>query len=101
MNVQEATLLTEIRERAHRGTGEPLSTDERWVVTQAKSGSSTAFGELYDRHRRKVYRTAYRILRNRHDPQTFAGVQFPNHPGVSTVIRHRGRDSRGTTGNDA
>jgi len=69
MNVQEATPLTEIRERAHRGTGEPLSTDERWLVTQAKSGSSTAFGELYDRHRRKVYRTAFRILRNRQDAE--------------------------------
>ena len=69
MNVQEATPRTEIRERAHRGTGEPLSTDERWLVTQAKSGSSTAFGELYDRHRRKVYRTAFRILRNRQDAE--------------------------------
>jgi RNA polymerase sigma-70 factor, ECF subfamily len=69
MNVQEATPLTEIRTRAHCGTGEPLSTDERWLVTQAKSGSSTAFGELYDRHRRKVYRTAFRILRNRQDAE--------------------------------
>jgi len=69
MNVQEATPLAEIRERAHSGTGEPLSTDERWLVTQAKSGSSTAFGELYDRHRRNVYRTAFRILRNRQDAE--------------------------------
>jgi RNA polymerase sigma-70 factor, ECF subfamily len=28
-----------------------------------------AFGELYDRHRRKVYRTAFRILRNRQDAE--------------------------------
>jgi RNA polymerase sigma-70 factor, ECF subfamily len=69
MNVQEATPLTEIRERAHRGTGEALSTDERWLVTQAKSGSSTAFGELYDRYRIKIYRTAFRILRNRQDAE--------------------------------
>ena len=69
MNVQEATPLTEIRERAHRGTGEPLSTDERWLVTQAKSGSSTAFGELYDRHRLRIYHTAFRILRNRQDAE--------------------------------
>jgi len=69
MNVQEATPLTEIRERAHRGTGEALSTDERWLVTQAKSGSSTAFGELYDRYRLKIYRTAFRILRNRQDAE--------------------------------
>jgi RNA polymerase sigma-70 factor (ECF subfamily) len=69
MNVQEVTPLTEIRERVHRGAGEALSTDERWLVTQAKSGSSTAFGELYDRHRLKIYRTAFRILRNRQDAE--------------------------------
>ena len=69
MNVQAATPLTEIRERAHRGTGEAPSTDERWLVTQAKSGSSTAFGELYDRHRLKIYRTAFRMLRNRQDAE--------------------------------
>jgi len=69
MNVQEVTPLTEIRERVHLGTGEALSTDERWLVTQAKSGSSTAFGELYDRHRLKIYHTAFRILRNRQDAE--------------------------------
>jgi len=69
MNVQEVTPLTEIRERVHLGTGEALSTDERWLVTQAKSGSSTAFGELYDRHRLKIYHPAFRILRNRQDAE--------------------------------
>ena len=69
MNVQEATPLTEIRERAHSGTAEAPSTDERRLVRQAKSGSSTAFGELYDRHRLKIYHTAFRILRNRQDAE--------------------------------
>jgi RNA polymerase sigma-70 factor (ECF subfamily) len=69
MNVQEATPLTERRERAHCGTGEAPSSDERWLVTQAKSGSSTAFGELYDRHRLRIYHTAFRILRNRQDAE--------------------------------
>ena len=69
MNVQEATPPTEIRERGRRGTGEALSTNERWLITQAKSGSSTAFGELYDRYRLKIYRTAFRILRNRQDSE--------------------------------
>ena len=69
MNVQDATPLTEIRERAHSGTGEAPSTDEQWLVTQAKSGSSTAFGELYDCHRLKIYHTAFRILRNRQDAE--------------------------------
>ena len=69
MNVQEATPLTERREGAHCGTGEAPSTDERRLVTQAKSGSSTAFGELYDRHRLRIYHTAFRILRNRQDAE--------------------------------
>jgi len=57
MNVQEATPLAERREGAHCGTGEAATTDERRLVTQAKSGSSTAFGELYDRHRLRIYHT--------------------------------------------
>src|SRR5580658_4348095 len=69
MNVQEATPLTKRREGARCGTGEAPSSDERWLVTQAKSGSSTAFGELYDRHRLRIYHTAFRILRNRQDAE--------------------------------
>jgi RNA polymerase sigma-70 factor (ECF subfamily) len=69
MNVREATPLTERREGAHSGTGEAPSAGERWLVTQAKSGSSTAFGELYDRHRLRIYHTAFRILRNRQDAE--------------------------------
>jgi RNA polymerase sigma factor (sigma-70 family) len=69
MNVQEATPLTERQEGAHCGTGQSSSTGERWLVRQAKSGSSTAFGELYDRHRLRIYRTAFRILRNRQDAE--------------------------------
>src|SRR6266849_3332100 len=69
MNVQEATPLAERREGAHCGTGEAATTDERRLVTQAKSGSSTAFGELYDRHRLRIYHTTFRILRNRQDAE--------------------------------
>jgi RNA polymerase sigma-70 factor (ECF subfamily) len=69
MNVQEATPLTERRKGAQSGTVEGPSTDERRLVTQAKSGSSTAFGELYDRHRLRLYHTAFRILRNRQDAE--------------------------------
>jgi RNA polymerase sigma-70 factor, ECF subfamily len=69
MNIQEAAPLTEQREGEHCGTGEAPPTDERRLVTQAKSGSSTAFGELYDRHRQRIYHTAFRILRNRQDAE--------------------------------
>lgn len=42
---------------------------ERWLVAKAKSGLKDAFGELYERHHRKVYRTALRILRNEQDAE--------------------------------
>ena len=43
--------------------------DERWLVAKAKSGHKDAFGELYERHHRKAYRTALRILRNQQDAE--------------------------------
>jgi RNA polymerase sigma-70 factor (ECF subfamily) len=69
MKVQEATLLTEPREGTRSSAAKAASTNERRLVTQAKSGSSTAFGELYDRHRLRIYHTTFRILRNREDAE--------------------------------
>ncbi len=68
MKVQDATPLTERRD-THRSAFKPGSTDERLLVAQAKSGRSTAFGELYERHRLRIYHTAFRILRNRQDAE--------------------------------
>jgi RNA polymerase sigma-70 factor (ECF subfamily) len=42
--------------------GNGASTDEQKLVLQAKSGHSSAFGELYERHQLKIYRSAFRIL---------------------------------------
>jgi len=39
------------------------------LVARAKSGSSGAFGQLYERHRARVYHTALRILRQREDAE--------------------------------
>jgi DNA-directed RNA polymerase specialized sigma24 family protein len=88
MNVQEATPLAERREGTHYRTGKAPSTDERWLVTQAKSGSSTAFGELYDRHRLRTYRTAFRILRNRQDAED--AVQRSFQRAFTNLCRFRG-----------
>jgi RNA polymerase sigma factor (sigma-70 family) len=44
------------------------SSDES-LVRAAKQGEASAFGELCDRHHRKVYRTAYRIIRNHEDAE--------------------------------
>jgi RNA polymerase sigma-70 factor (ECF subfamily) len=43
--------------------------DEHALVSKAKSGHGDAFGELYNRHQRKAYRTAHRILRNQQDAE--------------------------------
>lgn len=49
-------------------TAAPRSTDDS-LVRAAKQGQESAFGELCDRHRRKLYRTAYRIIRNHEDAE--------------------------------
>jgi RNA polymerase sigma-70 factor, ECF subfamily len=52
------------------------STDEKVLVAQAKSGSSRAFGELYERHRLLLFRSAFRILRNREDAEDAVQESF-------------------------
>lgn len=49
--------------------GKNASTDELALVAEAKSGHSGAFGELYERNRMKLYRSAFRILRNPEDAE--------------------------------
>jgi RNA polymerase sigma factor (sigma-70 family) len=43
--------------------------DEHSLVARAKSGHDDAFAELYKRHQRKAYCTAFRILRNQQDAE--------------------------------
>ena len=42
---------------------------DHMLVAQAKVGNADAFGELYVRHRPRVYRAAFRVLRNDHDAE--------------------------------
>jgi len=46
------------------------------LVVQAKSGHSSAFGELYERHQLKIYRSAFRILRNEQDAEDAVQQSF-------------------------
>src|SRR5258707_4604265 len=64
MSIREAR-LEDTRNDGTRST----STDEQLLVVQAKSGHSGAFGDLYERYRLKLYRSAFRILRNRQDAE--------------------------------
>lgn len=56
--------------------GENTSIHERALVAAAKSGHSDAFAELYERHRLRVCRCAFRILRNQQDAEDAAQRAF-------------------------
>lgn len=47
----------------------PASLGDDSLVRAAKQGEASAFGELCSRHHRKLYRTAYRIIRNHEDAE--------------------------------
>lgn len=68
MRIQEAN-LPKRREVARHNPTQGARTDERLLVEQARSGRSSAFGDLYERHRFMIYHTAFRILRNRQDAE--------------------------------
>jgi RNA polymerase sigma-70 factor (ECF subfamily) len=76
MNVQEVTAVAERPEGRLPSTAECASADERLLVAQAKAGRASAFGELYERHRQRIYRTALRILRNQEDAEDSAQRSF-------------------------
>jgi RNA polymerase sigma factor, sigma-70 family len=76
MSVQEATPLTERRKGTQGSATKAASTDDRLLVAEAKSGCSNAFGELYERHRLRICRTAFRILRNQEDAEDAAQRAF-------------------------
>jgi RNA polymerase sigma-70 factor (ECF subfamily) len=70
------------------------ASDDWGLVTQAKSGCSTAFGQLYERHRAKVYHTVLRVVRQREDAED--AVQRCFQRALTNLARFRG-DSRSST----
>src|SRR5580692_3001058 len=88
MNVQEVTASTARSEEVLQSTPESASTDERLLVVQARTGRSSAFGELYERHRLKIHRTALRILRNEEDAEDVAQRAFQR--AFTNLYRFRG-----------
>ena len=76
MSVRQAATLTASPESLRGSIGDTAGNDECLLVTEAKSGSSTAFGELYERHSMRIYRTAFRLLRNQQDAEDAAQRSF-------------------------
>ena len=79
--------LNTVSDDAEMLSGAKVSTDEQALVAQAKSGSSSAFGELYERHRRNLFRSAFRILRNREDAED--AVQRSFQRAFTALVRFR------------
>ncbi len=88
MSVQEVTRTRELQEVVPQSTPEAPSTDERLLVAQARTGRSSAFGELYERHRLRIHRTALRILRNQEDAEDVAQRAFQR--AFTNLDRFRG-----------
>lgn len=77
MSEEEAMTTQEnTREGTRPHSGKSASNEERTLVSQAKSGHSSAFGELYKCHRLRIYRTAFRILRNQQDAEDAVQQSF-------------------------
>jgi len=75
-------------------SGRSTSKDERALLAQAKAGSSGAFGELYERHRLKLYRSILRILRNPQDAED--AVQRSFQRAFTNLRRFRGNSAFST-----
>src|SRR5271169_747370 len=54
----------------------PVKDPDERLVDEAIRGSSGAFGILFERHERQVFRVAYRVLRNREDAEDAAQQAF-------------------------
>jgi RNA polymerase sigma-70 factor (ECF subfamily) len=92
MNVEEVLLVAEPRMRAQSQASE--ASDDWGLVAEAKSGCSTAFGQLYERHRVKVYHTVLRVVRQREDAED--AVQRCFQRAFTNLARFRG-DSKFST----
>ena len=62
--------------------------NEGLLVREAKSGCSSAFEELYERHRARIYRSALRILRNQQDAEDAVQRSFQH--AFTNLHRFRG-----------
>ena len=92
MSVQKIALVAERWKHVEHEASE--ANDDWGLVAQAKSGSSSAFGQLYERHRVRVYHTAFRILRQREDTED--AVQRCFQRAFANLARFRG-ESRFST----
>src|SRR5262249_1032292 len=88
MSLQQAAPVIRGSESVLRSMAKAAASEERRLVAEARSGCSSAFGELYERYRPRIYRTALRILRNPQDAEDAAQRSFQR--AFTNIARFRG-----------
>jgi len=76
MSDQQTALVMSSPKSLHGSMAKTAAIDECRLVAEARSGCASAFGELCERHRPRIYRTALRILRNQQDAEDAAQRSF-------------------------
>ena len=76
------------RKSLHGSMAKAAAINERRLVAKAKSGCSSAFEELYERHRPGIYQTVLHILRNQQDAED--AVQRSFQRAFTNLRRFRG-----------
>jgi RNA polymerase sigma-70 factor, ECF subfamily len=94
MSLQQPAPVIRGSESVHRGVARAAANDERRLVAEARSGCSSAFEELYERHRPGIYRRAIRILRNQQDAEDAVQRSFQH--AFANLHRFRGDSSFST-----
>jgi RNA polymerase sigma-70 factor (ECF subfamily) len=89
MNIQETFEDSEPKHCSHNGFAEVAANCDASLVAQAKSGLSLAFGKLYERHRLKLYRFAFRVPRNQQDAEDAVHRSFQRASTNLTRFRER------------
>ena len=88
MSFQQLATRTTRPEGPRSSKPDATSNDERLLVAEARSGSESAFAELYNRYRMRIYHTAFRVLRNAHDAED--AVQRSFQRAFTNLKRFRG-----------
>jgi len=88
MSLQQVAPVIRGSESVLRSMAKAATSEERRLVAEARSGCSNAFGELYERYRPRIYRTALRILRNPQDAEDAAQRSFQR--AFTNIARFRG-----------
>ena len=77
-----------------RNTVKAATNEEDRQVAEARSGCSSAFEQLYERHSTRIYQTALRILRNQQDAED--AVQRSFQRAFTNIRKFRGESSFST-----